>query len=122
MDGLRAIQRVAYNIGCLFIHELLESIRIELPDRHQGAIDDINKVLARDNLWIRYVNGQYKFSRIGEANRIVELTELGQCLEDFVSYISTDMRMSFWHFNNSEKKVTAQACQASISAYSGIRC
>ncbi len=86
------------------IHELLKSVRIELPDRHQGAIYDINKALARDNLWIRYVNGQYKFSRIGEANRIVELTELGQCLEDFVSYISTDMRMSFWHFNNSERK------------------
>lgn len=87
------------------IQELLESVRVELPDRHQGAIDDVNRALARDNLQIKYIGGQYRLFRTGETTRIiVERTELDKCLEDFVSYISTDMRMSFWRPNSSGKQ------------------
>lgn len=86
------------------INELLESVRVQSPDKHQGAIDDVNKALSRDKLQIKYVNDQYNLSKIDGTNRIVESTELGKCLDDFAYYISADQRMTFWRFNNSDKK------------------
>ncbi len=86
------------------IKELLESVRVESPDKHKGAIDDVNKALTRDGLQISYVNGDYRLFKMGGTSRIVKPTELVNCLEDFASYISTDERMSFWHFNISERK------------------
>ena len=86
------------------LRELLETVQIKQPDSHQGAIDDLNGVLARDGIQIRFTNGRYIFTKTTELAELVETADLKKCLEDFTQYVKTDMRMSFWNFNKADNR------------------
>jgi len=81
------------------ILELLTSVELDYPENHQGALDDINRILAKDNLQVLFDRGQYTFIKTDKPVKVVEAAVLKEALEDFVRYVATDMRMSFWRFD-----------------------
>ena len=53
--------------------ELLETVQIKQPDSHRGAIDDLNSVLARDGIQIRFTSGRYIFTTTTELAELEKL-------------------------------------------------
>jgi hypothetical protein len=88
------------------IRELLETVRLEQPESHQGAIDDLNRVLARDGLRIRVTGGRHVLASTAEQNEWVEAADLKECLEAFTHYVRTNIRMSFWVFDKAINRYT----------------
>ncbi len=86
------------------IQELLTSVELDCPDNHQGALDDVNRILSKDNLQVGYEHGQYTFSRTDRRKKSIHPIILKESLEDFVHYVETDMRMSFWRFDKPSRK------------------
>jgi len=55
------------------LRELLETVQIKQPDSHRGAIDDLNSVLARDGIQIRFTSGRYIFTTTTELAELEKL-------------------------------------------------
>jgi hypothetical protein len=57
------------------IRELLDSVLFEKPDCHQGAIEDLNRVLdVKDGLRVQFINGQHILAKVqdfGEVDKLV---------------------------------------------------
>lgn len=86
------------------IRELLTSVELDCPENHQGAMDDVNRILAKDNLRVLYENGQYTLLKTDKPRSLVQPTALKEALEDFIRYVATEMRMSFWRFDKTSDK------------------
>jgi len=81
------------------IRKLLESVAHNDELDRQGAIEDINEVLAEDGLRVGFVDGKHVFSRVSDAGvslGLVGYSDIEKCLDDFASYIKSERRMSFW--------------------------
>jgi len=86
------------------IQELLTSVELDYPESHEGALDDVNRILAKDNLQVQYELGQYVLINTGKPRIVVKPTDLIRALEDFARYVSSDMRMSFWQFDKTTNR------------------
>lgn len=86
------------------IQELLMSVVLEHPEKHEAALADINNLLAVDNIHIRYEEGQYVFSGNSKTKRLIRPSVLKTAFEDFAQYIAANMRMSFWNWDKVSAK------------------
>ena len=84
------------------IIELLTSVELDMPEKHQGALEDLNRVLAKDNFQVDYEMGQYSLTRTDKQRREVQPLALKEALEDFVRYVSNEMRMTFWKYDKED--------------------
>ena len=78
------------------IIELLTSIELDMTEKHQDAIDDVNRLLAKDNLHVNYFQEAHSITRLDKINKIVHPVKLNEAIEDFIHYISGEMRKTFW--------------------------
>ena len=87
------------------ISELLTSIELDMPDNHQGALEDINRILAKDNLKVEHDRGLHTITRIDRLiNKTIHPIELKKALEDYANHVTNEIRMTFWKHDRADKK------------------
>jgi hypothetical protein len=89
------------------IERLLVSVTRHHELDHQEAINDVNKALAEHGLIVVFVDGKHRIARIVQADSpfgLIGYADVEKLLDDFVSYIKSERRMSFWEWDEDNRK------------------